>query len=167
MLKPNREDFQVKVVELGSPAEAAGLQVDDKILSVDGHPLHALSLEAASAFRNDLAGSRATLLLQRGHAKPFLLSFVRANLFAAPPDIETGLVVEKPDKQPIKVIQVDDGFPAQKAGLMAGDTITEVDGIPSEALSLDQIDDAFNKDTLTLTVRRTGDGKPRTIVLAK
>ena len=92
---------------------------------------------------------------------------MRADLFAAPPDIETGLTVEKPDKQPINVIQVDAGSLAQKAGLVAGDTITAVDGVLTTSMSADQTDDVFGKDSLTLTVRRAGESKPRVIILAK
>jgi len=166
-LKMDRKDFRVQIVAAGSPAEAAGLQVDDKILSIDGHSLHGLSLEAANRLRNGFAGARAILLLQRGQSQPFTLSFVRTNVFAAPPDIETGLTVEKPDGQPINVVQVDAGSPAQKAGLAAGDTIIAVDGVPSVAMSADQTDDAFSKDKLTLTVRRSGESKPRVLILTK
>lgn len=166
-LKPDGNDFRVRSVEPGSPAAVAGLQVDDKVLSIDDQPLQGLSVEAAKTLRDDPAGTRTTFLIQRGESKPFPLSFVAASLFAAPPDIKTGLVAEKPDKQPVSVIQVEEGFPAQKAGLMAGDTITEIDGVPSESLSLDQTNDAFGKDKLTLTVRRAGEAKPRTIILVK
>lgn len=166
-IKTGGKDFRVKAVEFGSPAKAAGLQAEDRILSIDGHSLHGLSPASVSALRNSFAGTQMTFLLQRGQSQPFTLTFVRANLFAAPPDIETGLTVEKPDKQPINVIQVDAGSPAQKAGLAAGDTITAIDGLPSAAMSADQTDDAFGKDTLTLTVRRAGENKPRVLVLAK
>jgi predicted aspartyl protease len=166
-LKPSEKEFRVKTVEAGSPAEVAGLQVDDEIRSIDGRTLHGLSLDAASRLRNGFAGTRATLLIQRGQSQPFTLSFVRANLFAAPPDIETGLTVEKPDKKPINVVQVDAGSPAQRAGLVAGDTIIALDGVLSVAMSADQTDDAFGKDKLTLTVRRPGESKPRVLVLAK
>ena len=166
-LKPNGSDFQVMVITTDSPAEKADLQVDDKVLSIDGRSLRSLSSDAASSLRNDFAGSRATLLIQRGDGKPFTLSFVRANLFAAPPDIEMGLTVEKPDKKPISVIQVDAGSPARKAWLIAGDTITAVDGAPATSMSADQTNEVFSKDKLTLTVRRAGEAKPRILVLAK
>ena len=75
--------------------------------------------------------------------------------------------MEKPDKQPINVIQVDAGSLAQKAGLVAGDTITAVDGVLTTSMSADRTDDVFGKDSLTLTVRRAGESEPRVIILAK
>ena len=75
--------------------------------------------------------------------------------------------MEKPDKQPISVNQVDGESPAQKAGLIAGDTITAVDGVLTTSMSADQTDDAFGKDSLTLIVRHAGESKPRTIIRAK
>lgn len=75
--------------------------------------------------------------------------------------------MEKPDKKPISVIQVDAGSPARKAGLGVGDAIAEVDVIPSVTISADQTDDAFSKDTLTLTVQQSGASKPRVVILAK
>lgn len=166
-IKPDGNGFRVKSLTPGSPAGAAGLRADDVILSVDGHPLQGLSREAAGLVIDDFANTQAVFLIQRSGAKPFSVSLTRLNCFTAPPEIVSGLSAEKPDGQPIKVIQVDLGYAAQRAGLAAGDTITALDGLPSASLTHQQITDAFSKDTLTLTVLRAREGKPRVVILAK
>jgi membrane-associated protease RseP (regulator of RpoE activity) len=60
------EGFQ-SVLEVfpGSPAQSAGIQVGDKILSVDGHPLQGLEVEAAAKFIRGQPGSPISIEYER------------------------------------------------------------------------------------------------------
>jgi sigma-B regulation protein RsbU (phosphoserine phosphatase) len=71
----------VKTVTPGSPADRAGLKVDDRILTVNGYPQHVLAL--APALARGKAGDVVTLTVQRpGVAEPLTL---RVTLEAASP----------------------------------------------------------------------------------
>jgi sigma-B regulation protein RsbU (phosphoserine phosphatase) len=71
----------IKSVTPGSPADRAGLKVDDRILTVNDYPQHVLT--AAPAFARGKAGDVVTLRVQRpGVAEPFNLPMT---LEAAPP----------------------------------------------------------------------------------
>jgi carboxyl-terminal processing protease len=53
-------------VASGSPAAQAGLQVNDRVLAVDGQPVSVRDLAAAAALLAGPAGTEVRLLLQRG-----------------------------------------------------------------------------------------------------
>ena len=57
----------IKNVLAGSPAAAAGLALDDEVLSVDGDPVAGLTLDAIRA-RLRRAGQRIRLEIRRGDA---------------------------------------------------------------------------------------------------
>ena len=61
------EGFKVIEITKGGPAEAAGLQKDDIITTVDGKPAAGLSLpEQREAWRNEAAGTVVKLTVKRG-----------------------------------------------------------------------------------------------------
>lgn len=71
----------LRTVTPGSPADRAGLKVDDRILTVNGYPQHVLTV--APAIARGKAGDVVTLRVQRpGVAEPFDLPMT---LEAAPP----------------------------------------------------------------------------------
>jgi sigma-B regulation protein RsbU (phosphoserine phosphatase) len=71
----------IKSLTPGSPADDAGLQVNDRILTVNGYPQHVLTL--APAIAHGKAGDVVTARVQRpGVAEPFDVSLT---LEAAPP----------------------------------------------------------------------------------
>ena len=57
-----------------------------------------------------------------------------------------GISIQVPDETGTRILSVYDGGPAQKAGLLAGDVITSVNGKPAANLSLDEIIALFSKD---------------------
>lgn len=75
-----RSGAQIKTVEAGSPAAAAGLQVGDIITAVDGQAV-ATSPEAAGDIQVLTAGTRVTLTIIRGGAT----QTVTATLGSKPP----------------------------------------------------------------------------------
>jgi carboxyl-terminal processing protease len=63
----------------------------------------------------------------------------------------------------LKVISPIDNMPADRAGVLAGDAITELDGKPIKGLSMDQAVDRMRGPAgapITLTIDRKGVGKP-------
>ncbi|HTL88512.1 MAG TPA: PDZ domain-containing protein, partial [Leptolyngbya sp.] len=60
----------VKPIE-GSPALKAGLQVDDKILAIDGKSTKGMTVEAASQLIRGRENTTVTLLIDRANRSPF------------------------------------------------------------------------------------------------
>ena len=70
----------------------------------------------------------------------------------------------------VKVVASIDGSPAAKAGIMAGDFITELDGEPVKGLTLQQAVDKMRgpvNSTIKLTIIRKGQDKPIEVTLVR
>jgi regulator of sigma E protease len=110
----------VGVVEEGSPAQAAGIQVGDRILSVDGRDVatwDALSMEVLPR-----AGRELAIVVARGDG--------RLNVRVTPASVsryELGDIgigwIQRP-----QVMLVNPGTPAERGGLQRGDVILAVNG---------------------------------------
>lgn len=61
----------------GTPAEKAGLQPNDVIVSVDGKSLSGVSSSEAVKLIKGEKGTKVTLVIQRGDAEPFTVELVR------------------------------------------------------------------------------------------
>ncbi|MFE4712037.1 MULTISPECIES: S41 family peptidase [unclassified Paenibacillus] len=84
----------------GSPAEKAGIQAKDVILSVNGESLEGLELNAAVAKIRGPKGSKATLKIQRaGSAEPLEFAITRD-------DVKLETVYAKLEKGDVGVIEV-------------------------------------------------------------
>lgn len=84
----------------GSPAEKAGIQAKDVILSVNGESLEGLELNAAVAKIRGPKGSKATLKVQRtGTAEPLQFAITRD-------DVRLETVYAKMEKEHVGVIEV-------------------------------------------------------------
>ncbi|MEK4046430.1 S41 family peptidase [Paenibacillus sp. FSL H8-0048] len=84
----------------GSPAEKAGIQAKDVILSVNGESLEGLELNAAVAKIRGPKGSKATLKVQRtGTAEPLQFVITRD-------DVRLETVYAKMEKEHVGVIEV-------------------------------------------------------------
>ncbi|MFP4975337.1 S41 family peptidase [Paenibacillus sp. CN-4] len=96
------ENGRVMVVSpiKGSPAEKAGIQAKDIILSVNGESLEGLELNAAVAKIRGPKGSKAVLKIQRaGSAEPMTFNIVRG-------DVKLETVYAKLEKDGVGVIEV-------------------------------------------------------------
>ena len=178
---------QVQEVIAGSAAEAAGLQVGDRILAVDGQQLGEEN-DPAELIGSYRPGDQITLTVEReGEALE-----IEATLGEAPDEPDRAflgivLTVEieatsrrfedssapfteewLPDLEgSALVIAVTPGSPAEAAGLQEGDRITALNGeaLP-EGGRLDQAIAAWSPgDTVSLTVARAGEELPLTVVL--
>lgn len=82
-----------------------------------------------------------------------------------------GVQIQKPPGEPILVVSpLDDSTPAYKKGIQPGDLITEVDGSPTDNIT---INEAVRRITgppgtsVTLTIKRTGIDKPFKVKLER
>ena len=64
----------------GTPAEEAGLQAGDIIISADGQPLQALTLDEAVDLMRGPIGTDITVTIQRGDAEPFDVTITRGTI---------------------------------------------------------------------------------------
>ena len=67
-LVPERDGLRIERLIDGGGAQAAGIAVGDRIVSVDGAPVADLGLEGAVARIRGIAGTTVTLGVQRGTA---------------------------------------------------------------------------------------------------
>lgn len=119
-------------VEEGSPAADAGLQIGDKVLTVDGHQVRKFfSSDRTSIFWNiiDSKGETVDIVVERaGNVLPPI---------TVKPEIEPAKFYQRdnfkqigisPEEQLI-VGGISENSPAQAAGLQVGDELVSVDGI--------------------------------------
>ena len=162
----------VSQVLAGSPAEKAGLQAGDVILSVNGSAVDSKSFKKTVNWLK--AGATADLVVVRGGEKSnkkvtvvdreaFLAG--KADAPAAPAEVKPvvlGILLN----EKLIVEEVDAGFTAAAAGLKSGDRITELNG---KAVSeLDALADAVGKlnggDTLSIKFVRDGETHEASVV---
>ena len=135
-------------IETGSPAERAGLRVDDEILSIAGHPVRTW---------NDVqmvVGTRPDRLIK---------IVVRRDGGTLPVELKTESVGEYAmgyagfqAKVLTQIQMVLAGSPAEKAGLRPGDVILAIDGVPVYFYKfLDIVQKSPGKELL-FTVERGG-----------
>lgn len=118
-------------VEIPSPAYAAGIRPGDEILEVDSSPAqnfgHIAELVAMGSGRSPDGSPLASLKIRRGGEV--------MDVSAAPTLVKTN--VETGDEirmlgifpaSPVRVSEVMEGSPAEKAGLMPGDVVEALDG---------------------------------------
>jgi len=148
-----------------SPASKAGLQVGDRILSVDGQPVHRFSGMGSDSITWGIIrseGDTIPITVERtvdGATKTITVN-PAPEIEATKPWMRKALreIGILPAQHPM-VAKVQPGSPADKAGLKPNDIITDINGSP--AYTLDAIAD-YVKDhpspSYTLGVER--DGRP-------
>jgi regulator of sigma E protease len=112
----------VKFLDVGSPAEKAGVQVDDEIVKIAGHPVSTwkeVELDLGLAPRETIAvevlraGAIVPLQIRPEPASKYDIGFTGLNAYLPP-----------------VIGELVPGYPLQKAGLKAGDKIVSVAGHP-------------------------------------
>jgi serine protease Do len=175
-----REGFGVVLVDIveGAPAEKAGLKKGDIVVAVNGRPIVETRLLqrllASQALDRDV---KLTVLRSEGRRD------VSVRLALMPPAMagertaaELGFVLREPgaatprgtppgDGSPA-VVAVIKGTPAEKAGLVVGDVILEVNGrgVLGGVAAREALADSEPATPVRLTVRRAGE--ERTLTLA-
>ena len=161
---PGSTAWRVRDLETGSPAAKAGVKPGDVITAIDGYPLEGMTNPAVFHLLDSDAGSTASLAIRRA-GKAVNVKFERGDEFAAPKLPFDGLMLHKPDGESMGVIGVQKGCAADKAGVHAGDTITRINGQPTDAMTVDQMHQAALDPAAHLQITRTGTSKPLQIDL--
>jgi regulator of sigma E protease len=118
------DDPVVGFVEEGSPAQAAGVEVLDRVTSVEGEAVDTWDGLRSGIMSADAADGVA-LVVERGEGRERIPLVVQAQ-----EDPETGVVVIGIGSYiPPLVGDVMRGSPADLAGLTRGDRVVEVDGV--------------------------------------
>jgi len=126
----------VGTVERGSPAAGAGLRPGDRIVAVDGEPVHWWD-EVEEAVRERPAG-RLGLELERGAAAAAAREQVTLDVASRPGlDVfretkDVGWLGLQHPRQKAVLGVTDAGSPAARAGLRSGDRVSAIDGQPVE-----------------------------------
>mgnify|MGYP001180962805 FL=1 len=114
----------VKHVDTGSPAEKAGVQVDDLVVSLSGKPVttwREVETHLGLAPRTEIpvvlerAGTPVSVVIRPEPQTKYDIGYTGLNPFLAP--VIGGLVK---------------GYPGEKAGLQVGDRIVSIGGVPIE-----------------------------------
>lgn len=137
-----REDHYVaQKVPPGSAPALAGIRRGDKILMVEGYVLNTLPLVVAKRVLNGFAGTRAEVTVEHADKQRATISFERAYLLreVATPKVGLGMKVGKTADGRLLIIDIDQATPAQEAGLQVEDEIVEINGVPIQPLSRDQL----------------------------
>jgi regulator of sigma E protease len=150
----------VGLVEQGSPASAAGIQTNDRILAIDGKQAPTWDEVEARIITN--ADHKIGIVLNRdGKTIETSITPIRQG------PSEAGYSGMRPHLQETNVIQrVLEGSPAKAVGLRAGDAITAVNGLEITSQSGRDIRDsirsiAVEKEPFALTFLRNGE--PHTV----
>lgn len=158
-----RQGAVVSQVEEQSPAEAAGIQVGDVIVAVNGK-----EVDGASELRNAIgllrAGTKVKLsLLRDGRRKDFTVRIeepkkkkFKGNLLSN--KLGGATFSNTPDGQGVLITEIEPGSPASRAGLMEGDIILSVNR--QAVRSVEEMQAAVSGDpqAIILNILRNGRG---------
>ncbi|MGE9266779.1 MAG: RIP metalloprotease RseP, partial [Verrucomicrobiales bacterium] len=150
-------DTTLGYVEAGSPAEAAGLQVDDQILAIDGEPVEVFGGNLNGVMEKIMMSEDEQIRLQVKRGEEVLSvttdykSPEAGGLFKRKGLRSIGVWV----RNEAKVGKLSPNGPAEKAGLQLGDVVTAINGQP---VTSDRVIYQFLKDweekEVSLQVRR-------------
>ncbi|HBE68984.1 MAG TPA: hypothetical protein DDW52_12620 [Planctomycetaceae bacterium] len=143
----------------GSPAEKAGIEVGDKLISADGKELENTE-ELLAILRKKKLGQGIELKTSRGEED----SSAKIKLAARPgsrqsvPTVWLGVTGEDKDSK-IVINSITKSSPAEKAGLKAGDVVSVFDGSQPKDYSglVAEVQKRFDGEEVKLTVVRDGE----------
>ncbi len=158
------DGVQITDVSVDSPAEEAGLKKGDVLYAVDGRRITGWSLTAVTEYLKGEPNSTVAITVRRGR----LLENI-----AVDRDVtgQPGITLDTTGNQLAYVVQaVNDGSPAAKAGIQAGDIIKTIDGanIAEIALSEEPTTRIVNRPIgapIDLVLSRQGKQESRNVVL--
>lgn len=164
-VKQSGDGWTVSTLSSGAPAQDAGLKAGDKLVSVNGVSVAGTPVIFCLHLLGGIGGSRVRVIVQRGTSKPFVVSWIASDISHALPRVIDGLPMQKPNGGSWVISQVMQGYPGDKAGLLAGDTLTKMDGEATATMSLIRFAELVRKPTVLVEVERPGVAKPFTVRL--
>ena len=146
----------IQNVDAGSDAERAGFLAGDRIMTADGKRVYNFS-RLKGIVGSYPENAALELVLERA-GKPQKLKLVLPRMQLAPGPAYIGAIgahVEQ-TSEGLKIIALDHAGPAERAGLLAGDTIVRVDTRPPNLDFSEFIGGKKAGDALSIQYRRSG-----------
>ena len=159
----------VTAVEAGSPAETAGLQVDDVITAINGKSVSSPA-DASAAIQGMNSGDSVTVSILRNGDTMDIQATLGSRNFGFEGGNFLGRMMDNAliyDGQNWRIISLSDSSPLAKAGLQNGDVITAIDGESRDPQSLNTYLNGLADDAqVSLTVDRNGKSTDVTVSAA-
>jgi len=122
--KTVRDTTRIGFVQEGSAGAAAGIQVGDSILAINGAAVTTWEDLLGDVFIESMSGDVALSVLRNG--QPVSLVIPKGSL----PETDPGALGISPAKPGIRVTSVESGNPADSVGIRPGDVIVRLAGEP-------------------------------------
>ncbi|KAK1329474.1 hypothetical protein QTO34_011664 [Cnephaeus nilssonii] len=138
---PEQTGQFIKDIDSGSPAEAAGLKANDLLIAVNGESVESLSHDSVVEMIRKSGDQTSLLVVDKetdsiyrlAHFSPFLYyqsqQLPNGSVTEVPVPAPAPLASSRPDHKPKLCRLVQEGSPAQLAGLEDEDVIVEVNGV--------------------------------------
>lgn len=153
------KNWTVSRVRQDAPAQRGGLQVGDEITTVYGITAQDLSQLQIERILAGIAGVPLSVVVKRNQGRRIAISWVPADNFSSPRDMMYGLPLQKSPGDPWIISEIIKGCPGDKAGLLAGDTLTKIDGEATATMSLVRFAELTSKSPVLVEVERPGVAK--------
>ena len=164
-VKQSGDGWAISRFEKGAPAQSAGLKLGDKVLTVNGIRVAGTQQLFCERLLGGLLGHRIQTTVQRGAGQLVDVSWTATTDSDTTPSPLGGLPMQKPLGGSWMVLEVIKNCPGDKAGLQAGDTLTQIDGEATATMSLDRFAELAKKPTVQVEVERLGSGVPFSVWL--
>lgn len=165
-IKQGGKRWFVSRLKVKLPAQSAGLQVGDELVTVSGVGVKGLSLDQVGKELSGLAGVPVQTTVRR-EGKLVTLTWVPIDAFQISPSVIDGLTMRKTPNGAFWIIKdVLQGCPGSLAGLQAGDKVTRINGHPVTDKPTESNMEAKEPALALFEIERPGVAKPFVVWLS-
>ena len=167
--KQEQGQWQVQTLKLWTTAITSGLQIGDKIISIDGTPTQGRSYLEVRNLLCGIAGTSAQLVIEREKNRQQNITYLRQQRFASDTPLGTGMGCTRETKTGrmfIKSLSLNS--PAIEAGLQVNDEVVKINDRDVRASSSAELHAETKKpegSRIILLIQRKGEKEPRTVEL--